>query len=69
MAGLQASKPHTITITLDGKKYFGRYRVECGLVTVTTLHGRKSAQVGASAAEVIARWLLSELVAEGKADD
>jgi hypothetical protein len=57
-----------ITVTRDGKTYRGVYRVERGIVTVTTLNGRKSTQVGGSTAKSIARILLGELVSDGNAD-
>jgi hypothetical protein len=65
----QPSEPRSVVITKDRKEYFGMYRVERGLVTVTTLHGRKSTQIGSSTAENVATMLLRELIAEGKADD
>jgi hypothetical protein len=65
----QPSEPKSVVITKDKKEYFGMYRVERGAVTVTTLHGRKSAQIGGSTDEDVATKLLRELIAEGKADD
>ena len=55
-----------ISVELDGKTYTGSYNVKRGVVTVSTLKGHKSTQVGGSPPEVIARMLLRELVSEGK---
>ena len=62
-------KPHdwkNIEIQIDGRTVRGTYYVEKGIVTVTTLYGRKSTQVGGSSPESIARLLLRSLDAEGK---
>lgn len=58
----------TITIEREGKTYTGEFRVEKGMVAVTTeAGGYTSTQLGASPADSVARLLLSELVREGKA--
>ena len=58
--------PTEITMTRNDKTYSAFYRVEGGVVTVTTISGRKSTQVGGSTAEFVARMLLRELIDEGK---
>jgi len=68
MARRQAPMSHPITITRDGKQYYGTYCVDRGVVTVTTLYAMKSTQVGGSPAESIAKVLFGELITEGKAD-
>ena len=58
----------TITIERDGKTYTGEYRVEKGMMEVTTTAGgRKRTQLGGTPAKALAHLLLSELVSEGKA--
>ena len=61
-------RSRTITIEREGKTCTGEFRVEKGMVEVTTeTGGYKSTQLGASPADSVARLLLSELVREGKA--
>jgi len=52
-----------LVIEWGGRSYSGRYSVESGVVTVSSVDGTKSTQVGSSGAERIARMLLAELAA------
>jgi hypothetical protein len=57
-------KPHDwkpVEIKVHGRKVRGTYYVENGIVTVTSLYGEKSKQVGNSSPESIARLLLRNL--------
>ena len=56
-----------IQVEIDGKTYHGSYRVERGRITVSTLEGQKGAELGRMPEMTLARRLLRELVAEGKA--
>jgi hypothetical protein len=57
-----------ITIDFRGRTVSGSYGTSReGLVTVKALRGSKTTTLGGSNARVIARILLRELVAEGKA--
>jgi hypothetical protein len=51
--------------TDDGHVVRGWYSIHDGMVTVSTGFGRKSAQIGGSPPDVLARTLLRELAAEG----
>jgi hypothetical protein len=57
----------TVTVERAGRTYSGTWRVERGLITVTTAHGQKTTQLGDSPAEVLARIMLGELVNDQKA--
>ena len=54
-----------VGIEVNGKEYRGSYRVEGrpSLVYLTSDYGNKATQLGDSPAEMIARLLLHELVA------
>lgn len=54
-----------IEIKVHGRKVRGIYYIEKGIVTVTSLYGEKSRQVGGSSPESIARLLLRNLYDEG----
>jgi hypothetical protein len=57
-----------LTIDFRGRTVNGSYSTSReGLVTVKTLRGSKTTTLGGSNARVIARILLRELAAEGKA--
>jgi hypothetical protein len=59
-----------VMLQIKGRVYRGRFEVSRDLVTVHATHGTKSAHVGTSPVEVIARILLWELVqAEMKRKD
>ncbi|MCY1369854.1 hypothetical protein D9M68_977530 [compost metagenome] len=55
-----------VSIELNGRTYSGRYRVEKGIITVSTMSGSKSTQLGRLPEEALARMLLRELVDEEK---
>jgi hypothetical protein len=57
--------PTKVSIVVNGRTYTGQMKVEPGRMTVSTLHGQKSLQIGGSPPEVskvFARMLLRELV-------
>jgi hypothetical protein len=56
-----------ITADLNGHTVTGLYSTSLGLVTVRTPYDSKSRQLGGSSNTLIARILLRELAAEGKA--
>jgi len=56
-----------ITAELNGHTVTGLYSTAPGLVTVRTPYDSKSRQLGGSSTTLIARILLRELAAEGKA--
>ena len=66
MARGNDTEPTPITIEMDGKQHHGFYRVESGVVTVTTLEGKNATQIGGSTVEIVARMLLRELVRQGR---
>ena len=51
----------------DGQPFSGSFAVERGIVKVTTLKGQRATQVGVFNTTWLARYLLRELAAEGKA--
>ena len=51
-----------IKVEIDGKTHSGRVELSPGLVTVSTAYGNKTAQIGGSPVESIARTLLREIV-------
>ena len=51
-----------VTIDFDGKSYSATYFVSSKVVTVNTLYGKSSTQVGGSPAESIARRLFREIL-------
>jgi hypothetical protein len=56
-----------ITAEIYGRTVTALYSTSLGLVTVTTPYDSKSRQLGESSATLIARILLRELAADGKA--
>jgi hypothetical protein len=56
-----------ITAELNGHTVTGLYSTSLGLVTVRTPYDSKSRQLGGSSTTLIARILLRELAAEGRA--
>lgn len=56
-----------VSIEYNSKTYTATYRVEHGCVTVSTLWGEKSTQLGGLTAEALAIDLLIELIEEEKA--
>ena len=59
----------TVTVTEGHIDYVAEYVVENESITVTAAHGSKTAQLGGSAPDVLAKMLLGELIKEGKASD
>jgi hypothetical protein len=59
-----APEPESITIERNGKTYDGHYRVERGMISVSSIYGSKVTQTGghAQAPAVLARLLLGEIV-------
>jgi hypothetical protein len=56
-----------ITAEFSGHLLSASYAIEGGMVKVKTPHGEKVAEIGAINPEWLARRLLQELAAEGKA--
>lgn len=56
------------TIEKNGKEYKGWYKIEKGMIHVSSGFGSKSAQLGGSTEtpEVLARIILGELISEDK---
>ncbi len=52
----------TISVTVDETTYPATYELKRGIVTVRTDIGTKSAPMGNSAPEIVARMLLRELI-------
>lgn len=67
MSTRRISDSTEVEIDVEGKKYRGYYRVEDGVLTVSTVAGRKSTQLGRLPEQLLAELLLRELVDEGKA--
>ena len=57
----------TVTAEFDGRPISGSYAVERGMVKVRTLSGQRATEVGVFNTTWLARYLLRELAAEGKA--
>jgi hypothetical protein len=51
-----------VRVEIDGKTYFGRVEVSRGVVTVHAACGTKTAPIGASPVESLARILLREII-------
>ena len=56
-----------VTIEMNGVTYDGWFKTSGGVLTVHTLYGSKSTQIGGMTPEVLAQMLLRELVKEEKA--
>ena len=56
-----------VTAEFDARPVNGSYAVENGMVKVRTSRGQKETQVGVFNSTWLARYLLRELAAEGKA--
>jgi len=52
--------------TVSSGQHSARYEVTGGMVRVTSVFGAKSAQLGRLPAELLARMLLSEQIADAK---
>jgi hypothetical protein len=59
--------PLPVSVEINGKAYSGTYTTERDIITVSTAMGHKAAQIGGMTAETLARFMLRELVNEGKA--
>jgi hypothetical protein len=62
MSQPQVPVRHPVSIVLDGITYEASYTVEEGMVSVSCGFGQAAIPQGGSPAEVIARFLLSELI-------
>ena len=64
----QKPSPRTssIEVEVEGRRFGGHYVVDRGVITVTTAFQSKSAQLGNSSPEHLARVLLHELAAAAK---
>jgi hypothetical protein len=51
-----------VRVEIDGKTHFGRVEVSRGMVTVHAACGSKTAPIGASPVESLARLLLREII-------
>jgi hypothetical protein len=51
-----------VRVEMDGETYFGRVEVLRGMVTVNAASGSKTAPIGASPVESLARILLREII-------
>lgn len=51
-----------VSVELNGKTYNGTYTVARGMITVTSVWGTKTTQVGNMPVEMLAKMLLSEIV-------
>jgi hypothetical protein len=56
-----------VTAECDGKTIKGSYRKIGNMVTVKTLHGSKTTQLGGLTPDYLAKMLLRELARKGKA--
>ena len=56
-----------VTVERNGKQYSAGYIVEKGLITVRTVYGRKSTQLGSSSPEILAKLILGEMIEAGEA--
>jgi len=55
-----------VEIEFEGKNYKGSYTIKSKMVHVTSAHGSKSTQVGASPPDLIARMLLRNILSDAK---
>jgi len=58
---------HSVHCKMDGRTYSGIFKVDRGVMTVTTSYGKKSAPVDKSQYAVMAQKLLEDLVRQEKA--
>jgi hypothetical protein len=56
-----------VVVEIDGSPILGRYNVRGDTITVTTIHGRKSAEVGNLPPAHLARIIVQELAQDAKA--
>ncbi len=57
----------TVSVEVDGKAYDGTYTVQSKVVTVESIYGAGSTQVGGLPPQAVARLLLREIVVGAKA--
>lgn len=57
----------TVTVECSGNTYKATYRIEKGMIIVSTGRGSKTTQLGSSPPETLARIILGEMINEGKA--
>jgi hypothetical protein len=57
---------YPVSVEIEGKKYIGAYSLDRGEIHVKAPSGSKSAQVGNSPVERLARAMLTELVLESE---
>ena len=69
MTGSGLSPVKRVTVTIGGDTYEGTYFVQNFMVHVVSSFGLKTAQLGGSTPEMIARMLLSELVRASSTTD
>jgi hypothetical protein len=62
---VRSSPVRNITVTIDGVTHSGKYYTHGPMLYVHHENGRKATQIGDSAADTLARLLLSELVRDG----
>jgi hypothetical protein len=55
----------TVTVEREGKIYKATYRIENGMITVTTSYGSKTTQLGSCPPEALAIIMLGEMISEG----
>lgn len=55
-----------LSVEFEGKTYSARYSVSSSVVTVNSVYGSNSTQVGGSTAEIIARMLFREILQGAK---
>ena len=67
MANQRLTVWQQVTAEFSGHPLSGSYAVEDGIVKVKTQYGEKATQIGSFNPEWVARRLLQELAAEGKA--
>lgn len=56
-----------VFIDRDGKTYTATYRVQDGMIKVSTGRGSKTAKLDSPVPEVLARFILAEMIREDKA--
>jgi hypothetical protein len=63
---MSAQQEGVVFIDRNGKTYTATFRVENGMIEVSTGYERKTAQLGSSPPEVLARFMLGEMINESK---
>lgn len=58
---------YAVTVEVNGTTFDGLYSIQSKVITVHSSYGSTSTQLGGSPAPVLARMLLSEIVAGAKA--